>query len=128
MKADNLDGFISSIHSNLTPGTVIPKPQATADFTIKGWGKRRREVAIIYRIPNLKGGKAYEKGITVSELKSAFSQLVARGTFERKWFNTHLSACAKEGGCNFTTIGGIFELPGYASYKSTRFRHTKNKI
>jgi hypothetical protein len=29
----------------LTPGTVIPKPEATDEFTVKGWGKRNGETA-----------------------------------------------------------------------------------
>jgi hypothetical protein len=28
-----------------------------------------------------------------------------------------MTACAKEGGCNFTTIGGVFEVLGYAKYE-----------
>jgi hypothetical protein len=36
----------------LAPGTVIPKPEAKDDFTLKGWGKRNGESALIYLIPN----------------------------------------------------------------------------
>jgi len=32
------------------------------------------------------------------------------------WFDQYLSKCAAEGGCNFTTIGGIFILLGEAYY------------
>jgi hypothetical protein len=32
------------------------------------------------------------------------------------WFDHSMTVCAKEGGCNFTTMGGIFVLLGYAKY------------
>jgi hypothetical protein len=56
------------IRKSAPPGTVIPKPEATASFVVKGWGKRRGENALVYRIHNhQQPGRPYEKGITVSE-------------------------------------------------------------
>jgi len=102
---------------HLQPGTVIPKPKATADFRIKGWGKRRGEVALTYWVPNHKApSKPLVKGITVLEFSRAYEQLLKGAQFTRRWFNANLGACAKEGSCNFTTIGGIFELLGVAHY------------
>ena len=109
--------IIERIRGSILSGTVIPKPGAKADFIVKGWGERRREVALIYRIPNHNNpGRPYEKGITASEFETAFSELKSSGQFTRAWFNAHLSKCAQEGGCNFTTIGGIFELLSEAAY------------
>lgn len=102
---------------NLKPGTIIPKPRATADFRIKGWGKRRGEVALIYWVPNHKNpAKPLVKGITISEFSRAYEQLLDHAQFTRRWFNVNLEACAKEGSCNFTTIGGVFELLKVAQY------------
>lgn len=101
----------------LKPDTVIPKPEATADFKIKGWGTRRGEPALIYRIPNHKTpGKLLEKGITISEFEGAYAEIMASGELTRAWFNSVLGRCAQEGACNFTTIGGIFELIGLVRY------------
>jgi hypothetical protein len=98
-------------------GTRIPKPNANADFLIKGVGKRRNEDAIIYLIPNHQNPqKPYSKGITFSEFEKAYSELQSSGMFTREWFNKNLPECSKEGGCNFTTIGGIFELLNIAKY------------
>lgn len=109
-------GLIDQIRC-LRPGTVIPKPEATADFKIKGWGSRRGESALIYRIPNHRSpGKLLEKGITISEFQRAHAEILANGKFTRAWFNAALGRCAREGGCNFTTIGGVFELLGVAHY------------
>ena len=35
-----------------------------------------------------------------------------------------MTPCAKEGYCNFTTIGGLFELLGHATYEQGRYRAT----
>ncbi|HHF3171029.1 TPA: hypothetical protein ACPJ1O_004410 [Vibrio diabolicus] len=90
-------------------GRVIPKPEAKADFVIKGIGRRRGEEALIYRIPShSEKAPFYEKGVTLSEFQLAYSHLRESGYLTRTWFNKNLSACAKEGACNFTTIGGVF--------------------
>lgn len=98
-------------------GKVIPKPKAKADFTIKGIGKRRGQKALIYRIPShSQKSPFYEKGITISEFQDAYDCLLTSGKFTRAWFNENMPKCAQEGACNFTTIGGVFELLGFAEY------------
>ena len=101
------------------PGTVIPKPRAKSPFRIKGEGIRRGQRALIYTIPNHKNPTApNEKGITYVEFERAFAQLQQTGTLENKWFKQHLAACYNEGSCNFTTVGGLFELLGEAEYQA----------
>jgi hypothetical protein len=105
------------IRAEIQPGMVIPKPDAKAYFKVKGWGMRRNASALIYTIPNHKiPSKPYQKGITTEEFEKAYAQLKTSGEFTREWFNRALPLCAREGGCNFTTIGGIFELLGVAKY------------
>jgi hypothetical protein len=102
----------------LSVGTIIPKPDPKGNFEIKGWGQRRGGEALIYTIPNHKNpAKPYEKGIALTEFRQAYDQLQRSGELSRRWFNANMPGCAKEGGCNFTTIGGIFQLMGYANYK-----------
>lgn len=109
--------IVNKVRSFVLPGTVIPKPEAKGQFVVKGWGERRGETALIYSIPNHSNPlKPYHKGITESEFEKAYEVLVRRGEFTRQWFNDNLPACAQEGGCNFTTIGGIFQLLGVAKY------------
>jgi hypothetical protein len=109
----------------LTPGTVIPKPEARSEIRIKGWGKRRGEKAPIYFIPkNSRNGDypsrgeaqgSYQQGVTSGEWEQAFRQLHATGSFTHKWFVARMPRCADEGSCNFTTIGGLLSLLGLAA-------------
>ena len=109
--------IIDRIKLNIQPNMVIPKPEANADFKVKGWGNRRGQEALIYLIPNHKQPtNPYQKGVTVNEFIAAHNELIKSGEFTRHWFNSKLPACAKEGGCNFTTIGGVFQLLGIATY------------
>lgn len=111
--------IVNRVREHIVSGMTIPKPDAKADFRIKGWGKRRGNPALIYFIPNHKTPEnPYQKGITEQELEDAYTSLIASGKFTREWFHKNLSECAFEGGCNFTTIGGIFELLGVARYSN----------
>ena len=116
--------ILAEIERGIVPGTKISKPQARADFIVKKvWGTRRGERALIYTIPNHKTPtKPYQKGVTVSEWVQAFEHLTNAGDFSRSWFEQSMPACAKEGGCNFTTIGGIFEVLGHATYDRGMYR------
>ena len=115
--------ILVEIEREIVPGTIILKPQARADFIVKGWGVRRAERALIYTIPNHKTPiRPYQKGVTVSEWVQAFEHLINAGDFSRSWFERSMPACAKEGGCNFTTIGGIFSILGHASYDRGTYR------
>ena len=109
--------ILDRIEKKATTGTVIPKPEAHGNFVVKGWGKRRGQRAFIYTIPNHRDPEhPYEKGINKSEWIKAFDQLMKAGQFSSQWFKSNMADCNKEGYCNFTTIGGIFELLGDAKY------------
>ncbi len=109
--------IVDEIKTRIQPEMVIPKPEIKSPFTVKGWGKRRGENALLCRIPNTKNPeKPYVKGIAESEWVRAYDQLRETGAFTRYWFNENLPACANEGSCNFTTIGGIFVIMGLAAY------------
>jgi hypothetical protein len=106
------------------PGAVIPKPFATRQFHVVRMGKRRRERALIYSIPNKKRPRyPYEKGVTASEFKKAYDQLITTGQLTRSWFKKKFPACEAEGPCNFTTVGGLFILLGKAMYVTRGVYH-----
>ena len=110
------ESIVDRIRAEIPEGKCVPKPK-TKPYRIKGWGCRRNEPALVYFIPN-RGNRDYrhEKGITETEFEKAYSRLCETGKFTRQWFNQALAKCAKEGSCNFTTIGGIFMLLDEASY------------
>jgi hypothetical protein len=98
-------------------GTEIPKPAANAPFRIVRAGTRKGERALIYSIPSrTHPDRPFEKGVTESDLECAATELERSGQFTRAWFNTHLVRAAKEGGCNFTTLGGLLQLLARARY------------
>jgi hypothetical protein len=111
-----MPGLVERIRG-IKQGTPIPKPNSLGHLIIR-WGKRRGEEALIYSIPNRNNPtKPYEKGIAISEFQQAFEKLRKDGEFTRKWFDRAMVPCAKEGGCNFTTIGGIFKILSLAQYE-----------
>ncbi len=44
--------IVQELQEKFAAGTVIPTPDAKADFVAKGWGARRRQEALVYNIPN----------------------------------------------------------------------------
>ena len=109
-----MPGIIGRIEDWASRGAEIPKPE-TGVYRVKGWGTRRGERALIYLIPNRAiPSQPYEKGVTVSEWEQAYARLVSEGELRRSWFERSMARCSKEGGCNFTTIGGVFVALGIA--------------
>jgi hypothetical protein len=115
--------IVEQIRAKAKPGVVIPKPDAKSDFIVKGWGKRRGEEALIYFVPNHRNtGRPNQKGINVSEWEKAYSRAVSGEEFSRQWFRKNMTACSDEGACNFTTIGGIFQLLGLVDYERGAYK------
>ena len=120
-----MHNILSEIEKSATPGKVIPKPAAVGSYKVKDWGKRRGERALIYTIPNNSNPSfPHEKCVTEGEWVQAFERLMSEGELSRSWFEKKMAGCNKEGGCNFTTIGGIFELLGYARHEHGLYRMT----
>ena len=103
--------IIEEIKKVARPGTKIPKPISKDDYIVSGWVTSKGEDALKYLI----GERQHPKYIRVSEFKAAYDMLSSSGEFTRKWFNENLPESAREW-CNFTTIGGIFELLGVAEH------------
>lgn len=80
-------------------------------------------------MPNHKHpSKPHRKGVTVSEFEQAYERLIENGEFTREWFNANMLACRKDGSCNFTTIGGLFQLVGVANYAGVgTYRSNRNE-
>ena len=110
-----MSGIIDRLKAEIAPGTRISKPETHETYRVKGWGIRRGERALIYLVPNRNdASKPYPKGVTVSEWKLACEQLVTTGELRSSWFTSAFPEASRRSPCNFTTIGGVFEILGLA--------------
>lgn len=110
------------------PGTVIPKPQARAEFRVEGWRVSRGERALVYSIPNhADPSNPHKKRIRRSDFEQAYERLIESGELRSSWFKKNMPVCANDGMCNFTTIGGIFILLKHAIYDEQEggYRHVR---
>jgi hypothetical protein len=111
--------LLDRILAELAPGTKIPKPAAQGTFKVKGEGTAYGERAILYTIPNRKNpDRPRQKGVTATQLEQAYGQLLRTGELTRAWWNENVRLSDAEGGCNFTTVGGLLTLLGEAEYAS----------
>ena len=108
---------LSQIKQTVFPGVIIPKPLSKQVYVVVGWGRSRGEEALVYRLPpkpNTK--KASTKRIPASVFEEANKELRGTGQITRVWFQRSFPVVDADGDCNFTTLGGVFELLGRAVY------------
>jgi hypothetical protein len=99
--------------SAMRSGIKIPP-----NYVVKGIGKRRGHPALVYLIPNSHHpNRPSEKGVNEPEWQQAHDQLMRRGCFSRKWFETAMSECAAGQPCNFTVIGQVLVSFGMADHE-----------
>lgn len=99
------------------PGLKIPKPISDANYQVIKWVCKNGENIMYYSIPNkINASKPYTKSIKESDFKKAYFQLSKVGLLNRIWFNKELQHDSCCHPCNFTTIGGIFELLEITTY------------
>jgi len=109
--------IFNRIKRGAPPGTPIPKPIARYRSRVSRYATKRGRPALTYTIRNRRDpAHPYEKGVTDREFQAAYDRLRKAGQLTRRWFNNALHRCATEGPCNFTTIGGVFEILGLATY------------
>jgi hypothetical protein len=109
--------IIGRIKAVLPPGARIPKPQSYENYQVVRWDSSRGEEALVYRLPIRPGTKKpSEKRIPASAFITAYEVLQQTGKITRDWFRNNFPKLEADGTCNFTAIGGIFELLGEAFY------------
>ena len=109
--------MLSKIKQTVLPGVAIPKPVSKEVYLVVGWGRSRGEEALVYELPpkpNTK--KASRKRLPASVFDAADKEFQQNGQITRTWFQTNFPAVDADGDCNFTTLGGVFELLGRAVY------------
>ena len=104
--------IIELIKRKVPPGTTIPKPQSKKVYLVIGWKNNRQgEDVLEYSIPTKSGtGKRSRKTIPSSVFEAAHETLCSKGQITKDWFANTFPKVDASGGCNFTTLGGIFEI------------------
>jgi hypothetical protein len=92
-------------------GTAIPKVESSRKYRIKRWSYRNGEEWLSYTVAN--------KSIRVSWIRECFDELGRTGELRTQWFRDSFYDGKDLGGCNFTTIGGLFVLIGIAQRAGT---------
>jgi hypothetical protein len=104
------------IKETIVPGTIIPKPRSTRPYCFMYWGKSRGEEAFVYGIPTKPGtNKSSTKRIPCSVFEEAY-KVLQTGEITKRWFVKTFPKVNKDGGCDFTTLGGVFQLLGLAEW------------
>jgi len=94
-------------------GTPIPKVDSTREYKIKQWSYRDGEERLSYTVAN--------KSIPVFWIRGCFEELRSTGELRTAWFRERFYHGKDLGGCNFTTIGGLFVLIGIAERAGAGF-------
>lgn len=61
-------------------------------------------------------GSSSIKAVPFDTLYAAYRRLTETGTFSRAWYKETFPAEAEDYPCNFTTIGGVLVVLGFAEY------------
>ena len=91
----------------LPPNTEVKKPNSIA-YT-DGWSENAEGL-------RYKFGSMRTKIVRVKLFEMALVELRATSQLTRGWFKTTFPKEQKSAPCNFTTIGGVFELLGLVKY------------
>jgi hypothetical protein len=103
--------LIDRILAKIAVGTKIPKPRSTGEFVFKGECEVDGERGIRYSIPSkTKSASAQTKRLSASQLESAYRELRTSGEISKSWWTENVASSSSEGGCNFTTFGGLLIL------------------
>jgi hypothetical protein len=98
--------ILHEIYSKIKIGDVIEKPTVKAEIL-----KMQKSDGITHSIGK---NKSFKK-VKDSDFEKAFKILQSNGCFTRKDFNDVFER-PKNRSCDFTTMGSIFNLLGYAEY------------
>lgn len=67
------------------------------------------------------GQKGNSKKVTYDVFEQCYIQLQTTNEFSRKWFDETFPSLARNAACSFTTIGGLFQHFGLATYQKSTY-------
>lgn len=71
------------------------------------------------------GQNGNSKKVPYEVFDQSYHQLQTSGELSREWFNNQFPKIAKEAPCSFTTIGGLFQHFGLATYQKPIYLYRK---
>ena len=106
-----LKDAVVELYKNNTP---IPKTKDMYTYILKVavakiYGEKKD--SFYYSI-----GSSRTKAVPFGTLYAAYQRLTETGTFSRTWYKETFPAEARSRPCNFTTIGGVLVVLGFAEY------------
>ena len=102
MTWDEFDSWLR----RLKPGACIPKPESRERYQFLGWVRVGGDECFAYSVAN--------KAIPKWWIRDCLTELMQTGELRTKWFRKTFYGSKDLGGCNFTTIGGLFTMAGVA--------------
>lgn len=105
-----LKDAVVELYKNNTP---IPKPNTSARILKVAVANIHGEEkdSFYYSI-----GSSKKKPVPFDTLYAAYQRLTETGTFSRAWYKETFPVEVADCPCNFTTIGGVFIVLGFAEY------------
>lgn len=105
-----LKDAVVELYKNNTP---IPKPNTSARILKVAVAKicGEKKDSFYYSI-----GSSSIKAVPFDTLYAAYQRLTETGTFSRAWYRETFPAEARSRPGNFTTIGGVLVVLGFAEY------------
>ena len=99
------------IKETIKPGTIIQKPKSKKKYHFLGCGVSRGEESFVYELPtNPNTKRSSKKRIPCSAFNEAYKILLKNGEITKTWFASAFPKVNADGGCNFTTLGGVFQI------------------
>ena len=101
----------NELKQSIIPGLQFEKPNVQSSIL------KIDQEGFYYSI----GQNGNSKKVTYDVLEKCYYQLESTNTLSKKWFNTTFPSIAKSAPCNFTTIGGLFQHFGIATYQKSTY-------
>ena len=111
LMSQELKDRVVELQKNNTP---IPKTEDRYTYILKvsvGEIYGEKKDSFYYPV-----GSSKEKAVPFDTLYAAYQRLIGTGIFSRAWYKETFPAEERSRPCNFTTIGGVFVVLGFAEH------------
>jgi hypothetical protein len=112
-----MSAIADEVERYVEPKTVIRGPLGRARYTVLGYDVQDGERNLVYGIPNRKrADKPDIKRVPFRDINAGYERLIEVGFLKRDWYAVYAPERARGRPCNFTIIGSVLTILGYAAY------------